>query len=167
MSEVYISYFPPLHTLCIALTESQGKAVGLTPNKPETPPIIHKLTLPIKSINNNFATNNFKVRYIFQFWVKLLFSSLSYTVHCPNREPRQSGRLTPNKTETPLITQSRHYTNPYFHLSKWNRNSDSVLCWLGVTWPQPYFSILAKIFPICYGNFSYCHGLLWMANCKN
>jgi hypothetical protein len=89
--------------------------------------------------------------------LKLFFSPSPYTVHCPNREPRQSGRLTPNKTETPLITQSRHYTNPYFHLSKWNRNSDSVLCWLGVTWPQPYFSILAKIFPICYGNFSCCY----------
>ena len=87
----------------------------------------------------------------------LLFSSPPYTVHCPNREPRQSGRLTPNKTETPLITQSRHYTNPYFHLSKWNRNSDSVLCWLGVTWPELYFSILAKMFPIYYGNFSYCY----------
>ena len=87
----------------------------------------------------------------------LLFSSPPYTVHCPNREPRQSGRLTPNKTETPLITQSRHYTNPYFHLSKWNRNSDSVLCWVGVTWPELYFSILAKMFPIYYGNFPYCY----------
>ena len=96
--------------------------------------------------------NNLNLIYInVRSWL-YFFSSSPYTVQCPNREPRQSGRLTPNKTETPLITQSRHYTNPYFHLSKWNRNSDSVLCWLGVTWLKPSFSIMANI---CYGNFSY------------